>query len=246
MPRLAAAALVLALLGTVSVAPAQVVRGDIAGRLVDRATHRAVTGAEVSVLGHLRSVRSDSTGAFAHRGLAPGTYLLQVRKIGYVKSEWPVTVPEGKVVELLLQLDPVGFVLPPAVVEGRPEDLPTWYRGFEERRRTQSGQYVTRAEIEHEDPTATLGDLLRHVHGLELQCNRGGCAIRMTRWQSCQPYYYQDGLPVYATTAERFLAFDIYGVEVYDLSEVPLEFQRPGLRCGVIAIWTRRGPPPRK
>ena len=34
--------------------------------------------------------------------------------------------------------------------------------------------------------------------------------------------------------------------EVYGLSDVPVEFQRPGLRCGVIAIWTRRGPPPRK
>jgi len=218
--------------------------GAISGRLVDRATHAPVVGAEVFVLGQHRPVMSDSNGAFLYR-LASGEYLLQVRQIGYIKAEWTVEVPEGEIVELLLQLEPIAFVLPPAVIEGRPEDLPTWFRGFEDRRVAKRGQFLTRAEIERRDPSVTLGNLLRTLNGLRMYCSRGGCNIRMTRWSNCQPLYYQDGLPVFAGTAEGFVAMDIHGIEVYGLSDVPVEFQRPGLRCGVIAIWTRRGPPPR-
>lgn len=223
----------------------QVASGAIAGRLVDRATLEPVVGADVFVLGQRRPVASDSNGAFLYRGVGPGEYLLQVRRIGYIKAEWTVNVPEGEVVELLLQLEPIAFVLPPAVIEGRPEDLPTWFRGFEDRRAQKRGQFLTRAEIERRDPSVTLGNLLRTLNGLRMDCRRGDCTIRMTRWAGCQPFYYQDGLPVFASTAESFLAMDIHGVEVYGLSDVPVEFQRPGLRCGVIAVWTRRGPPPR-
>lgn len=236
---------VAALLVAVPAAWSQV-SGAIAGRLVDRATREPVVGAEVFVLGLRRLVISDSGGGFLYRGLRPGDYLLQVRRIGYIKAEWPVTVPEGEIVELLLELEPIAFVLPPAVIEGRPEELPTWFRGFEDRRATKRGQFITRLEIERRSPSTTLGDLLRTLNGLRMRCDRTGCSIRMTRWVNCQPFYYQDGLPVFAATAEGFLAMDIHGIEVYNVSDVPVEFQRADLRCGVIAIWTRRGPPPRK
>lgn len=88
---------------------------------------------------------------------------------------------------------------------------------------------------------ATLGDLLRTMNGLRMFCNRTGCTIRMTRWANCRPFYFQDGVPINADFAERISPSDIYGVEVYDLSEVPVDFQRADLRCGVIAVWTRRG-----
>lgn len=226
-------------------ASGQVVSGAIAGRLVDHATHTPVVGAEVFVLGIRRPVITDSNGSFLHQGLRPGTNVVQVRRVGYVKTEWPIRVPEGEVVEALLEVEQVPFVLPPAIIEGDPTTLPTWYRGFEQRRTARRGQFVTRAQIERQDPSSTLGEMLRSLNGLGVRCSRTGCAIRMTRWQNCQPLYYQDGLPVFAGTAEQFLAMDIYGVEVYGLSDVPTEFQRANLRCGVIAIWTRRGPPPR-
>jgi hypothetical protein len=227
-------------------ASGQVVSGAISGRLVDGTTHAPVVGAEVYVLGLPRPEITDSNGGFLHRGLAPGTRLLQARRIGYVKTEWPIKVGEGEVVEVLLEVDPVPVVLTPEVIEGDASQLPTWFRGFEERRAIKRGQYVTREQIEQQNPSSTLGDVLRMVNGLAMRCNRQGCSIRMTRWSNCTPEYFQDGLPVYATTAERYFAFDIYGVEIYGLSDVPIEFQRPGLKCGVIALWTRRGPPPRK
>jgi hypothetical protein len=239
-------AAVAALLIKAAAAWGQYATGAIAGRLVDHATHEPVVGAQVFVLGFRRPAVSDSGGAFMHRGLPPGTNVVQIRRIGYVQHEWAIRVREGEIVEVLFELEPVAFLLPPTIVEGNPEDVPTWFRGFEERRTARRGQFVTRQEIERQNPSSTLGDVLRHLNGLGMRCDRTGCAIRMTRWSNCQPLYYQDGLPVFATTAERFFAFDIHGVEVYGLSEVPLEFQRPGLRCGVIAIWTRRGPPPRQ
>ncbi len=244
MHRAAVGCMLATLLMAAPRASGQVASGAIAGRLVDRATHAPVAGAEVYVLALRRPVISDSNGGFLHRGLRPGTNVVQVRRIGYVKTEWPIRVPEGDIVEVLFELEPV-VLLPPTVIEGHPEDLPTWFRGFEERRVAKRGQFVTRAEIERRDPSSTLGEVLRGLNGLGMRCDWTGCTIRMTRWSNCQPLYYQDGLPVFASTAERFFAFDIYGVEVYGLSEVPTEYQRPNLRCGVIAIWTRRGPPPR-
>ncbi len=246
MHRAAVGGVVALLLVAAPNASSQVMSGSIAGRLVDRATHTPVVGAEVYVLGVHRPVISDSNGGFLHRGLTPGTNVVQVRRIGYVKTEWPIRVSEGEMVEVLFELEPVAFVLPPATIEGNPEDAPTWFRAFEERRIARRGQFVTRAQIERQNPSSTLGDVLRSLNGLGMRCDRSSCSIRMTRWLNCQPLYYQDGLPVFAGTAEQFMAMDIYGVEVYGLSEVPLEFQRPGLRCGVIAIWTRRGPPPKE
>ena len=235
-----------ALLISTAAAWGQIGTGAISGRLVDHATHEPVAGAQVYILGFRRLVISDSSGGFTHRGLPPGTNVVQVRRIGYVQHEWAIRVSEGEIVEVLFELEPVAFLLPPTIVEGDPADLPTWFRGFEERRTARRGQFVTRQQIERQNPSSTLGEVLRHLNGLGMRCDRTGCSIRMTRWPNCQPIYYQDGLPVFASTAERFFAFDIHGVEVYGLSEVPLEFQRPGLRCGVIAIWTRRGPPPRQ
>jgi hypothetical protein len=227
-------------------ASGQVMSGAITGRLVDAATHQPVPGAEVYVLGVRRPAISDSSGGFLHAGLLPGTRVVQVRRLGYQKREWPIAVPAGEIVEVWFELEPVATLLPPEVVEGDPKNLPTWFKGFEQRRSVARGQFLTRQDLAHRDPSSTLGQVLRGMNGLGMRCNRAGCTIRMTRWSNCQPVYYQDGLPVFAGTAEGYLAMDIYGVEVYGLSEVPVEFQSPGLRCGVIAIWTRRGPPPRR
>jgi hypothetical protein len=47
------------------------------------------------------------------------------------------------------------------------------------------------------------------------------------------------GLTAYFATGLNFPINQIRGVEIYrDASEIPVEFLRPNMRCGVIAIWT--------
>jgi hypothetical protein len=45
-----------------------------------------------------------------------------------------------------------------------------------------------------------------------------------------------------ATTIDDIPVHDVWGVEVFrGLADLPIEFAAPDARCGVIAIWTRRG-----
>jgi len=60
--------------------------------------------------------------------------------------------------------------------------------------------------------------------------------------RGCRPEYYLDGFPASSSVGPDFPITGIYGIEVYrTASEVPVEFRRPELRCGVILIWSDMG-----
>ncbi len=237
-----ACAVIIGLAIPVSRTWAQVATGGIQGQLLDRVSRMPVAGAEVFVLGQGPSHTSDANGRFRHVGLRSGYYVVEIRRIGYAQGTWEVRVDEGELSSHEFELEPVPATLAPVTVEG---ERKTWFKEFEERRASRRGQYITFEDIEHRK-VSTLADLLRPLNGVRISCDRyGNCGILMTRWVSCRPQYYEDGHPVTAIAAERLPVLDIYGVEVYNVSEVPMEFQRTDVKCGVIAIWTRRGPPPR-
>ena len=55
--------------------------------------------------------------------------------------------------------------------------------------------------------------------------------------------YYLDGvsyLPDYAGVPNDVRPDEVEGIEVYRrLSEVPVEYRRPGAECGVVLIWLK-------
>jgi hypothetical protein len=217
------------------------------GRVIDRDTEAPIAGAEVSVLGRLSpATTTDAAGFFRQASLAPHSHLLQVRKIGYEAASVELAATEDSTVEHVVELHRADVPeMDTVVIEGTPAP-PTsyWHPDFERRRTDARGQFVTREQIEQRN-AASLGDLLRTLNGLRMVCERRGCAVWMTR-SNCRPDYFADGSPAEATTVERMPVNDVFGVEVYDLFEVPVELQRSRLRCGVVAVWTRRGPAPRR
>lgn len=216
----------------------------IRGRVVDRDTEAPVPGALVLVVGRPQPATSDSAGHFRHGGLAPTSHVIQVRKIGYETITVELAAVEDSSVVYVLDLAQSFVMLDSIMVTGVAEQPRSyWHPDFERRRSEGRGQFVTRREIEQRR-AASVGDLLRTLNGLRMICNRQGCEVRMTR-TNCRPAYFADGYPADATTVERMPVNDVFGVEVYDLFEVPIQLQRAELRCGVIAIWTRRGPAPR-
>ena len=217
----------------------------IRGRVVDQETQAPVPGAVVLVVGRPQPATTDSAGRFVHAGLAATPHVVQVSGIGYetITVEMAAGV-ESSVVHVLRLPQSDAVVLDSIVVTGvADEPRSYWHADFETRRTEGRGQFVTRREIEQRR-AASVGDLLRTLNGLRMTCNRTGCEVRMTR-TNCRPAYFADGYPADATTVERMPVNDLFGVEVYDLFEVPLLLQRAERRCGVIAVWTRRGPPPR-
>ena len=68
----------------------------------------------------------------------------------------------------------------------------------------------------------------------------GTCQVQMmASGKNCSPEWFLDGFPATQAVGPDFPIQRIRGVEVYrSIFEVPPEFQRSTLRCGVIAVWS--------
>jgi len=224
--------------------PAQQGTAVILGRLIDRQSRAAVGGARITLLGSRTSFASDSEGRFLQDSLLPGTYVMQVRAVGYAKRSWVIQLGEGEVWSQELELEPLAVQLDPVTVERRPGFAEQRRRDFEHRRTAGRGYFITEDDIAHANPR-TLGDLFRNVPGVRLQCRgTAGCNVRMARGpRECWPDFVMDGFAATNSTSLDMPTIGIIGIEIYrTLSETPLEFLRTDNQCGTIVIWTRSGP----
>jgi hypothetical protein len=82
--------------------------------------------------------------------------------------------------------------------------------------------------------------VIRTIPGIYTACRGSRCTmIFQESGKPCGPEFFLDGYPATFATGPTFPLSQIRGIEIYkSRSDVPPEFQRPGLNCGVIAIWT--------
>ena len=124
--------------------------------------------------------------------------------------------------------------------------------GFEVRRRSAAGRFLTRADI-RQRRAVTTSDLFGSIPGVSLQ----RAANRMDRelvmrgpFGACVPAVYLDGRYYDGMTAESLDTWskpdEIAGIEVYAESSVPTQFRRlaasarqDDVPCGSVVIWTR-------
>ena len=211
----------------------------VTGQLLDRATGGPVVGASIVVLGFATSVRSDSAGRFTRSDLRPGTYVLQVRSLGYSPVSRIIEIQEQQTLALRLELEQLAISLTEVVVEGNAY-YPRGMRGFEDRRERGHGVFVTEAYIK-ERGARVLGDVLRSVAGVREVCRRGVCRVRMAR-SDCPPNFFMDGFPANNSTTLELPVVGMIGIEIYrTIAETPPDFLRGATGCGTIAIWTRTG-----
>lgn len=126
--------------------------------------------------------------------------------------------------------------------------------GFDRRRASKLGQFITAADVEKENPVNTT-NLLRTRDGMRLQFDMNGNIHLITTAapDTCTPTILVDGFPankIAVAKAKGHADLDwavhpdeIGGVEIYNNPGlIPIEFQRwmpqPN-NCGAIAIWTR-------
>jgi hypothetical protein len=206
------------------------------GQLVSRVTRAPIEAATVVHVSTGAVATSDSAGRFRYGGLSPGEHRFEVRAIGFAKSVWIVRLLAGEQ-RREFELDALTYELPDVVVEARGA-----LGDFERRRAHGMGFFFTRDEVARRH-ARTLGDLMRGVSGVQTSCSRGNCAIVMSRSsRGCRPEYYLDGFPASFSVGADFPITGIYGIEVYrTASEVPAEFRKPELRCGVVLIWSDMG-----
>ncbi len=226
---------------------AQTGRATIAGQLINRQSREPVGRARIGLLGVLGAKSesaSDSSGRFTQGGLASGTYVLQVRAIGYSAASWIIDLAEGEVHSDVYELEPLPVELDPLEVAQRLSFGEVRRAEFERRREAGRGYFVTEEDIKRENPRS-LGDLLRHVPGVRILCRGSvaGCTVRMARApRECRPDYVVDGFEASNATSLDMPTVGIVGIEIYrTLSETPLQFLRTDNQCGTIVIWTRSG-----
>ncbi|MEO5568886.1 MAG: carboxypeptidase-like regulatory domain-containing protein [Gemmatimonadaceae bacterium] len=224
----------------------------VRGRIISGLSNTGVSAVRIVLALDGRTVTTDTAGRFVFPDLPAGPHRLYIRAIGFRATQIDVDLKPGDDVERTVPLDPVPVwltTLDPMVTEGEANYR---MRDFERRRRSGRGQYVTDEEI-HRGGFANLQDATRGMRGLTLHCGGSanvsggsGCRIQVTRApKNCQPQYIVDGRGDNSFGPLTPIR-DIVGIEIYlGPSDVPGEFAGSDAGCGVVAVWTRSGPPRR-
>jgi hypothetical protein len=234
----------LAALLAVALGPEQVAaQAALRGRVIDSEIGQAIGGATVSIRRNSASATTDTSGQFEIRDIPEGDADVTVQVIGYSRGEFRIHFPASGNVDRVFALDFTGARLPAVVVEARAEKLERRYTEFEQRRQRRMGAYLRWDELEKQG-YASVGDALRTVRGVRMQCNQQTfeCFAYMARSPQCQPTWWVDGVEV-RSFHENTSIRDVYGIEVYrGAGEVPGEFAGSDAGCGVIVVWTKSRP----
>jgi len=218
--------------------------GGISGQVVNLQSRVAVSGANVNLIGTRLRTATDSAGRFSQASLSAGTYILEVRAIGYGVTSWVLRLSDGETLDYVFELEPLSVDLEPIVVEGQLGYFQRRMQEFEERRQSGRGIFITHEQIEASH-AATMADLLRGVPGVRLNCRSGVCNAQMTRTAHgvCNADWVIDGAPASISSTPHLPVVGIVAVEIYrSPNEAPAEFLKADSQCGVIAIWTKSGP----
>lgn len=235
---------------------------EIQGRVVDVRTSEPIAGATVLVTDSYgdRVARriTDDAGGFTVQARRRSAVRLRVGGLGYETVDTPLLHFDENdffVVEVVLDVDAVPLAPLEVVARTLTVERSAVFEGFDHRAQRGFGTFFTRSEIEEIQPQRVT-DLLQRVPGVRL--GGGGAGHRRTVTMarslpgpgggSCPVQIYMDGRlmtrsPQVDIAVDDLVApGDLEGMEVYHgLSSVPAEFLNPHARCGVVALWTRRG-----
>ncbi|HLB55062.1 MAG TPA: TonB-dependent receptor, partial [Gemmatimonadales bacterium] len=219
-------------------------------------------GAEVTISGDSLGATTDSGGRFVLRNVAPGEWVIRVRRIGFRAQDLSARLAPGERKEVTVALTPGAYRLPEVEVTARfakPIEYAwtTKYDDFFRRQRVGLGYYIGRKDIERRPATQTA-ELLFGVPGLQVKLGAPGLtpnAIRTTRCANLSVWidgwevqgekvgrrmYGDPTTPAEVTGVklERIRPLEIEMIEVYT-SPARGQAEFVGSSCGAIMIWTR-------
>ncbi|MGQ0646859.1 MAG: carboxypeptidase regulatory-like domain-containing protein [Gemmatimonadaceae bacterium] len=231
--------------GDSTASPVTVLRGKarLTGTVRDLSGD-VVPGARAVILGTGVEGLANTVGAFVMDSLPSGSFMLEVRMIGYTPVRRMVQLRETLPSAVLVELGARVFTLPTEVVRGE-LIYSRQLAGFERRRRTHfTGRFLTPREIQLR-PRTRLSWLLEGMPGLVVT-RRGPYTLIVVRrvgaspgLEYCGPSLYIDGLLDQTGDFDRLWSDDIAAVEVYARpTQRPFEFTDRN-ECGAIAVWSR-------
>jgi hypothetical protein len=227
--------------------------GHIRGIVVAAGSRRPLANAQVGIIDGAWTT-ANSRGEWSIGTAPKGTRLLQVRAVGYY--------PQRVIVDVVDGAQPITTALPTMqsildTVRIAASRLTRVTRGFEERRRSGIGRFLTQEDVIRRHPLVT-SDLFHTVAGLQVeQMSQKRVLMNGMFGDRCFPAIYIDGMYMSDLSADDIDGMvrpdEVAGIEVYTRARAPAQFSRGlagighvGDQCGSIVIWTRPAPAPKK
>jgi hypothetical protein len=216
--------------------------GRLSGVVLEANTARPLAGAQVSIVDGPQT-RANARGEWTMTDAPPGTRLLEIRAVGYYPARRAVDVVDS-VAPMRVELATFRSVLDTMKISAtRTVDMNLV--GFQERRRSSVGRFLTPRDIAVRQPFVT-SEVFRSVPGLYLDRTMDAEAKVMMRGvfeDRCEPAIYINGQWMNGLTSGDLDGFirpnDIAGIEVYMAGQVPARFQPSLGGCGSLVFWTQ-------
>ena len=259
--RRAAPALVAASLLAASPLRAQRPQGSVlAGKVVEEVSTRVLGGAEVSIRGLARVVRTDSTGLFAIDGIPAGQQEILVRHPGYEPLSVTIAFTGADTLARLFVLDHTRI---PLTASADSVDITSdKYRDFRRRRARGMGLFLVHDDFAnlYDRP---LSDVLRRFPGIVFERNQRnpGVAVASARGvtsmfardgddgyaPACYLQLFIDGIRIFAPNngqnpvdINNWRTDDIEAIEYFPSPDrTPPELGGTGSACGTLSLWLR-------
>jgi hypothetical protein len=216
--------------------------GRVLGRVDDRETGKPVGTARIRLLAISGGARvggqeSDSAGFFSFPEVEAGEYRIQVTRLGYREIADTLEIPAHGETRVEISMVPDAVDLEPLVVTAVQRE-PGFLRELRARRELGFGHFVTREEIEAQNPSRVT-DLLRRMPGIRVVPGsqfRDDAVLMRGR---CRPRLWIDGVPVWSEMSidQVLVPVEVEAIEVYSAATIPPRFGRNA--CGVVVVWTR-------
>ena len=197
---------------------------------------------------------TDDTGHFQMLHPGPGTYELQVDRIGYIPVFAAVTLRDAVVAEIDIAMSilPVTLGHLDVIVRRQHEARTLGLAGIQARMRRGLGDFIQKQEIQRRGVSLT-SDVLAGKSGVRFVSRNGlETDVRFLGSErfngaDCPPSIWVDGMLLRPPRLSDFTLDDVAPVpeiietiEVYRRpSGVPVQYNTDAM-CGVILIWTRR------
>lgn len=214
-------------------------QGNIVVSIVDDETGDPIIGAVIKIK-NMPDAATDQNGKATIEGLPAGRIEVDIRAIGYLGRRDYLGIQNGATKEQRFGLAFTGEQMPELVVSARREKLMGRYQDYHRREAAGSGVFIGWQEISQKG-YSRLGDALRNVRGVRVQCRTQDCTIMMARSTQCSPTVWVDGTENTYFGANMPIG-DIYGIEVYrGAGEIPAEYAGNSA-CGAVVLWTKNRP----
>jgi TonB-dependent Receptor Plug Domain. len=219
----------------------------VSGVVVAAADGSPMENALVSIAGGAQT-HTNERGEWTLLNAPSGTRMVEIHALGYYPERRRVDVVAGAP-KVRVALSTLEAVLDTVKIRASIDHDPS---GFETRRHSSVGHFLTPADIKRWNPVA-LSDIFRVVPGVRIEPSPNGYDKRILirgAFGQCDPAIYLNGQPLtsigYSTitlTAGDLDTWvrphDITGIEIYTGDSAPVQYQQGMSGCGSILIWTK-------